>query len=149
MQHRTFESLAASARIRPASEFAMSRRQRLERWARILQREPGRLVIMLNEIEHITGTSWSAARADRSAIALAFADPLFRREGLAGDTLGDAETFFGLSRRQAHHLLCACHLGPVASAGQISERISALARRPTLAERWTDLRSKIARLLAR
>jgi hypothetical protein len=84
----------------------LTRRERLERWAELLEREPSRKLKSLGEIEFRSQTERDAMRADESPLALAYADPLLRIDGLASDKLGDAIAYFELSEGQVHRLLC-------------------------------------------
>ena len=65
-------------------------------------------------------------RTKDSAITVAFADPVLRAQGLAGDTYGDAKEFFGLSDPQLHHVICGCHSGWTMSARGAARRIERL-----------------------
>ena len=143
----TVDALSSAAMFGSAAEHGMSRRERLERWTEILRDDPARPLKLLDQIEYKSGRLRSTARADGSPIALAFADPAFRREGLTGDTLGEAEAFFGLSSWEAHHILCICHFGCFADSAQIAERVSEVARRPTFAASWAAFRNMIARIV--
>lgn len=136
MEHRTFADIQKLAETLPINGAPMSRRQRLERWAAVLEQDPGRPLKLLRQLEYLSTSLRATARSDGSPLALAFADPVLRHEGLAGDTLGHAEKFFGLSRRHAHYLLCDCYFHGSADAGRIAGRIRAIAARPTPAERW-------------
>lgn len=103
------------------------RKARLQRWASLLAADPERPIRSLDELEYEPATKRLGIRADGSAIALAYADPVFRAAGLAGDTLGDAISFFELSHGEAHRVLCSCMNGRYSSAARIADRISAVA----------------------
>jgi hypothetical protein len=64
-------------------------------------------------------------RSDNTVITVAFEDPRLRKEGLLGDTYGDAKRFFGLSDRQLHFVVCYCHSGLSMSAGTAARRLEA------------------------
>ena len=105
----------------------MSRRERLERWANVLDRNPGKLNA-LTRIEYLPSSERPFARADNSPLEVAFKDPVLREEGLAGDRLGDTMAFFELSDRQAHRLFCDCHYyGSMTGAG-LAQRLRMIAR---------------------
>ncbi|WP_244276473.1 hypothetical protein [Methylobacterium indicum] len=109
------------------------RRARLERFAEILDREPERSFLTLEEIEFVPRGMRAGIRADNSPLALAAADPILRANGLADDTFGEARRFFGLSTGEAHHLLCSCVNGRTVKAGPTAKRLRRLAaRRPGL-----------------
>jgi len=70
-------------------------------------------------------------RADDSLLTVAFNDPRLRAEGLAGDTVGDAVAFFGISERELHDIVCFCHHGATMAADAAAAQIRAAAvRRP-------------------
>ena len=110
-----------------ASALMPGRKARLQRWASLLAADPERPIRSLDELEYEPATKRLDIRADGSAIALAYADPIFRVAGLAGDTLGDAIAFFELSHGEAHRVLCSCMNGRYSSAARIADRISAVA----------------------
>src|SRR4029453_9911378 len=95
MEHKPLVELNALADLKPAPRAPMSRRERLDRWAELLEGEPDRLLKTLEEIEWKPKAARLAMRADGSPLAVAFADPGLRTEGLARDRLGEPATFFG------------------------------------------------------
>jgi len=109
MKHQNIDELGAVAEIVPfETTRKLSRRERLERWADLLDANPGRLNA-LTRIEYMGPRERPQARVDNSPLEVAFKDPILREDGLAGDRLGDAMAFFQLSDRQAHRLFCDCH----------------------------------------
>lgn len=113
MKQRPLHELTRVARVDTAPEPScprLSRRQRLERWAAVLERHRGELQ-SLHGTEYQSRSTRAAMRADNSPLTVAFDDPVLRAEGLKSDRLGDAERFFGLSAREAHEILCYCHAG--------------------------------------
>ena len=120
MQYRSMEQIASEADIFTMP--SLSRRDRLERWAEALARQPAPLRA-IPEIEYGARLERAARRADHSPLTVAYDDPLLRAAGLRGDTIGDAAEFFGLSHAQLHHLVCSCHHGltmdPQATAAQV------------------------------
>ena len=126
MEHKTLEQIRDVADILPERPGRrLSRRQRLERWADILEREGGRRLATLREIEYAPPEDRDDMRADDSPLTVAFADPRLRAEGLAGDTVGDAAVFFGMSPMQLHGILCVCHHGSTIAADAAARRIRA------------------------
>ncbi len=78
-----------------------------------------------------------ALRQDGSPLTIAYADPHFRREGLAGDSVGDGMAFFDLSLRQVHALFCECnytHSPEQETANLVAARVRSLAAKRTFAE---------------
>jgi hypothetical protein len=109
----------------------MSRTERLERWAALLdQCEEGRLA-PFREVEYLAGVSQAGLRQENSPLAVALADPVLRRAGLDSDRYGDGARFFELSRGEAHAILCSCGYVGTMWAGEVAYRIRRLtAARP-------------------
>ena len=147
MEHKPVSELAGIADVQPTPIQPLSRRERLDRWAELLERDPDRVVSSLEEIEWKPKCEWARLRADNSALSVAFADPVLREEGLASDRLGDAMGFFELSGRQAHLILCSCLGGRTVVAGEVARRIRGV-RAPrlwslyTVICSWTGLRPR-------
>jgi hypothetical protein len=121
MQYRTLEQTKEVATVLPAAHREpMSKRERLERWAELLEQHGGDLRSLF-ETEHTDLRRRRLMREDGSPLALAFHDPVLRGQGLKGDTYGDAMDFFGLSHGQLHNILCYCRHG-----GTVSARIIAV-----------------------
>ena len=126
MEHKTLEQIRDVADILPERpDRRLSRRQRLERWADILEREGGRRLATLREIEYAPPEDRDDMRAEGSPLTVAFADPRLRADGLAGDTVGDAAAFFGVSPMQLHGILCVCHHGATITADAAARRVRA------------------------
>ncbi len=132
MLYRSLDRIAAEADILTTPDLprtpGLSRRERLERWAEVLEREPGRSLRAPHGIEYGTPYERLTCRADGSPLAVAYADPVLRAAGLEGDTVGDAAEFFDLSHEQLHDLLCFCHHGGTMSASTASAQVRAFAR---------------------
>jgi len=62
-------------------------------------------------------------RGDDTPLALAYADPILREQGLTGDRLGDIMSFFELSHRDAHYLLCDCHFHGTMTSRSVAARV--------------------------
>ena len=128
MKHQDIDELAAVAEIMPFEICTkLSRRERIERWAGVLEKNPGKLNA-LARIEHMPRAERPHARADNSPLEIAFNDPVLREDGLAGDRLGDAMEFFGLSNRQAHRLFCDCHYLGSMTGARLAVRLRRLAQ---------------------
>ena len=127
MKHKPYAELSRVADVHPIlAKPPMTRRERLERWAEALEREPDRLLTSIEEIEWQPEAERPAMRANDSALTVAFEDPILRAEGLASDRLGDAMVFFRLSDREAHFALCSCVYGRSMQAGVAAERVRTL-----------------------
>jgi hypothetical protein len=136
MEHQPLNELRSIADVQLAS---MTRRERLERWVELLDREPLRRLMSLGEIEFRPRAERHMMRADNSPLTVAFEDPVLRAEGLTGDRLGDAIKFFELSEGQAHRVLCSCLNGQATQARTFAARVRRIAtgglRLPRVA--WT------------
>jgi hypothetical protein len=108
MRYQSVEQIRAHAEVAWAHP-PMTREERLLRWAKLLARHGSRPLEALRWVEFYAEPERRRLRRDGSPISVAFSDPTLRNAGLAGDTLGDAQTFFGLSDDEAHRLLCDCH----------------------------------------
>jgi hypothetical protein len=127
MEYQRLDQVRAHAAVAEARP-PMTREQRLRRWADLLGQMGSRPLEALRWVEFYAGPERRRLRSDGSPIALAFADPVLRAEGLAGDTLGDAQTFFGLSDDEAHTLLCDCHYQGALTGRTAARRVRGLAR---------------------
>jgi hypothetical protein len=98
---------------------------------------------LLTRIEALPQGERRALRGDCSPLALAYADLEFRRAGLAGDTVGDAMTFFDLSDSEVHTLFCDCHYGMLVPVQPptIAARVRGVASRKSVGERWESMRA--------
>ncbi len=122
MKHQSLSELTNIADVVPAKP-PMSRRERLERWAECLEREPQRRLKSLEGIEYGPVAERRAARAENSPLSVAFADPVLREEGLKSDKLGDALDFFDMSQGEAHRALCSCVHGRTMQADEVAQRV--------------------------
>ena len=144
MKYEPVDEIGSKAAIFPAGKTArkLSRRERIERWATLLEEHSGRLMPFVRT-EYLSQTARKALRVDNSPLALAFGDPILRDDGLPSDTLGDGMTYFGLSQQKAHRLLCDCHYSGAMTGKLVASRLRSAAK-PGLAERlweWAAGRS--------
>jgi len=124
MKHQTIDQLHAVAEINPlAPARPMTRTQRIERWAELLERNPSRCLAALTGTEHLYPGVRDEARAAGSPITVAFEDSLLRSAGLASDTFGAAKRFFDLSDWELHEIVCSCHVGATMQAGWAAGRV--------------------------
>jgi hypothetical protein len=126
MKYRSLEQIAPDADVHPGP--GMSRRERLERWAELLERQPWRRLSTLEGTEFGSRSEREAKRSDHSPLAVAFDDSVLRAEGLRGDRVGDAVEFFDLREDQVHYLVCYCHHGQTVSPGTVAVRVRMMAR---------------------
>jgi hypothetical protein len=149
MEPRTIAEVAKSAQVYSTAETARTqRRERLERLARLLEQHDGP-VQMLTQIEYLRRAERLLLRRDGSPLTIAYRDPVFRAQGLAGDRLGDAMAFLALDDREAHHLFCDCHYRTGVSSQVIATQVRSVAQRPTMGEVWQKVRGAIGRLWSR
>src|SRR5215207_5715339 len=126
MQHKTQEQLQRVAAVYPnEARPAMTRSERLERWAELLDRDPGRRLSTLSGTEYQPDDARDTMRSVGSPFSVAFEDPVLRAEGLAGDGYGDAKRFFELTDRQLHNIVCYCHHGTSMTAEAAAGRVRA------------------------
>lgn len=126
MKHIAVSELSTIADVHPPRA-GMSRKERLERWAECLERNPDKELRTLHGIEYGPRDQRLAARADNSPLTVAYSDPVLREEGLASDRLGDALSFFDMSERDAHRVFCSCLYGAQMHAGEVAYRVRRLA----------------------
>jgi hypothetical protein len=129
MEHKSLDKLRDVADILPnwINTRPLSKSERLKCWAAALDREGGRQLNTLFQVEYAPAEKRTVLRADDSLLTVAYNDPRLRAEGLAGDTIGDATQFFGISERQMHDIVCFCHHGPTIAASTAAAQIRAAA----------------------
>lgn len=127
MEHKPVEKLRSVAEVHEFKQGFLSRQERLDRWAELLERQPKRRLRSLGEIEFTPEEKRPELRSDESPITVAFEDPVLRADGLKSDRLGDAMEFFDLSERSAHRLLCSCMNGWSMEAGSTARKVRRLA----------------------
>ena len=129
MEHKTRDEIREVANIVPSclQPRPLSKRERLELWAEALEREGGRRLKTLYQIEYAPPAERALGRADDSPLSVAFNNPELRAAGLSGDTIGDATAFFGINESELHNILCFCHYGETMSAEVAAARVRAAA----------------------
>src|SRR5262249_16135854 len=127
MKHKILEEISDVADVLPANlgTHPLSKRERIECWAEALEREGRRRLKTLFEMEHAPRAERATQRADDSPLSVAFRDARLRAEGLAGDTVGDAATFFGLTEMELHNIMCSCDDGATMAADMAAMRVRA------------------------
>lgn len=124
MEQYAVDQLKAIAKVsRTAPQ--LSRSERLERWAALLERDPTLSLVTLRETEYLPRDQRIMMRMAGSPISVAYADPVLRAAGLEGDTYGDAQSFFDLNDRHLHGLVCSCHFGARVEAGIVARHLRA------------------------
>lgn len=127
MEHKTIEVLRDLADVRVASQALLTRRERLDRWALLLEREPTRRLRSLGDIELKAPSERPTMRSPDSPLTVAFEDPLLRQQGLVSDRLGDGMAFFDITEEDAHQLMCSCMNGWSMASGKVARRVRRIA----------------------
>ena len=127
MKHQPIHEIDALADIAQVEGQTLSRRDRLQRWADLLSRDPHRQLKALSRVEFYAERERALLRGENTPISVAVADPVLREAGLHGDTLGDAQSFFELSAAEAHYLLCDCHFVGQMDGEGVAQRIRKVA----------------------
>ena len=147
MKHETLEALTRKAEVTAIGNIPdrkKLRRDRLERWASLLEKHQGQLN-PLERVEYLRLEERGDLRGANSPLTVAFQDPVLRAEGLASDRLGDAIDFFSLTQDEAHYLLCDCHYSGRMSGSGVASHVRAYARRMTFQELVSRVRDSWAR----
>ena len=76
MKYPSLEQIALDADIHPG--IGMSRHERLERWAELLERHPRRRLSTIEGTEFGSRSEREAKRSDDSPLTVAFDDPVLR-----------------------------------------------------------------------
>jgi len=140
MKHSSVEELKPVATITsvPSLSRAELRVARLQRFASLLEAYDAE-VSLFTRVEYMDNHEANSLRSDRSPLAVAFADPMLRMQGLKSDVYKDATEFFDLTAHEAHHLLCDCHyLTRKPSSSLVAARVRSLARRSKVAVFWKE-----------
>lgn len=129
MRYHTREKLHAVAGIHAdVPRPAMTRDERVARWAQLLEQDPDRNLATLTETEYEPEIIRDGMRKDGSPITIAFEDAVFRAEGLQDDTYGEAKRFFEFTDCQLHYVVCSCHSGTMVRADAAAERVRDVAK---------------------
>ena len=137
MKHVSLDSLQSIAGVTAEPTRPLTRAERLNRWADLLEQRGTEQLTTLIGTEHQPPTSRARMQAPNSALSVAFADPVLRADGLVDETYGAAKNFFAVTDWQLHDVICHCHYGATQSAIATSRRVRALASqwRPNIVER--------------
>lgn len=138
MEYHDISKIKGTASLDPATN-PMTREDKLLRWAELLEGQEERWLRPLEDVEYIGRAARDGLRADDSPLAVAYEDEGLRAQGLKNDTLGHATEFFGLSDREAHHILCRCHYAGRMEGTEVARRVREAAK-PTFANRlWASM----------
>ncbi|OHV79817.1 hypothetical protein [Ensifer sp. LCM 4579] len=124
MKHHAIDELQIVAEVNhDFPRRALSRSERLERWAELLEQNPQRRLSTLHETEYQPARVRATMRGDGTPISVAFEDPVLRAAGLDNDSYGEAKRFFELSDEQLHKVICYCHFGATVNASTAARHI--------------------------
>lgn len=141
MKHRDLETLKTEAAVvEPA---AMTKRDRLLRWAEALEARAGARLATLWGVEYAPRRDRLEMRQEQSPLTVAYADPVLREAGLKDDTYGSALQFFELSDNELHRLVCRCHFGAYVASERVAARLRAKLDSP-MARFWAGVRRAFA-----
>ena len=118
MEQRSVESLRGIAEVHLVPPPPPDRAQRLELWAKALDRHGSAPVRLFHQLEFMPRSEWGSLRVEESPLTIAFNDSSLRAAGLQRDRLGDAMAFFDLGERDTHRMLCSCMHGAAMSASR-------------------------------
>lgn len=141
MKHQTLEKLQVVAEVnQDYPRQILSRSERLERWAELLERNPEKRLRTLRETEYQPDGVRVLLREDGSPIWVAFQDQALREAGLKDDSYGEARRFFELTDGQLHEVICYCHLGETVSAAAVARHVRAVltGKRPGMLSRMQE-----------
>lgn len=124
----------AKPKVVPA---AMTRREKLQRWADIVRSHTG-VLSLFHLLEHRAASDLAQIGGPSSAFHLAGADPVLQDQGIKADITGrifgtsttsaaEVMRFFEVSQAQLHEFSCDC--GGNVSATQMADRIEGIARK--------------------
>ena len=123
MKHQTLDELRVVAAVKTQLPQIMSRSERLERWAWLLERSPERRLSTLHQTEYQPAHAREVMRAEGSPISVAFEEGLLRDAGMRSDSYGEAKRFFELTDAELHDVICYCHFGANVNAATVAGRV--------------------------
>lgn len=102
------------------------RKERLERWAALLERDPHKLLGLLRP-SWACGDDLTALGGNPSAIDLAWDDPVFRVTGLKARSRESFKVYFDLSNTELDRIVSGSWRVPIRPAWQVVGRIGNVA----------------------
>lgn len=125
--HRPLSHAEVEALNTASPVVTMTRAEKLERWAMLLEKCTG--IVMAHNLEFLSQNMRDAASWGASPMGVAAADPVFQDAGLKGETIKDVKDFFEISDEDVHAFSCNC--GGVQTGAQMAGRIRAIAKGPS------------------
>ena len=112
MEHKPISGLSDIAGLVPETQKkSLTRRERVERWIEVLNRDPGRALKTLQAIEHKPRDARRASRVDDFYLSVAFDGPILRADHLHGRTPRRMSATTLSFRMEAHRACCSCSYG--------------------------------------
>ena len=142
MKYQSIDQIRAIGGLSP-DVVPASRRERLERWVKLLETQPERRLATLKETEYETPEDRDRLSAPNSPISVAFADPYFRALGMKDDTYGEARRFFDISDHRLHDVLCFCHYGNSVTGHRAAQAVRGAIAADRRAALWSTLRLRL------
>ena len=102
MQHLSHGQITAMAQPIP-----MSRDDKLEQWASLIERS-ARQIFIFHRLEYRSRDELDRVAHPGSAFGIAAGDPVLKLAGLNSDSVGDGMSFFELSKDDVHAFSCDC-----------------------------------------
>ncbi|MEQ1953440.1 hypothetical protein [Mesorhizobium sp. CN2-181] len=138
MKHLIPDEIISTAELIPLIRKPLTPGERLELWAKALERHAGPLNA-LRRLEDLPSNELRAYRGDNTPLTVAYNDPILRAEGLSGDSLGDAMDFFELSPRNTHWLLCDCYYHGAMTGTGLAKLVRYYARSSERRAKWAGI----------
>ena len=130
MEYKILDDIRRMADIFPhrTTGRKLTKSERLERWAAVLEAQAERPLRPLMRVEFLSPDQRRMLRDDDTPLTVAHRDPVLQADGLESDRFGDAVTFFGLQEHEAHYLVCDCHYRGSMTATAVAARVRAISR---------------------
>jgi hypothetical protein len=107
----------------------VTKRQRLQRFANVIRSDPRVPLHLFINLEYRDAGEWKYLAHPGSAFALAAKDSVLHDAGLTGDSVGDAQRFFDLSREELAEFSGVCGGSMLSKKSQTALRL--ISRRKT------------------
>ncbi len=120
LSHTEVEALNAASPVT-----IMTRAEKLERWAVLLEK-CDHYIVMASNIEYMDQCSRDRASWTYSPMSVAAADPVLSDAGLKGQTIKDVKDFFEITDEDVHAFSCNC--GGEQTGAQMAGRIRNIAK---------------------
>jgi hypothetical protein len=137
MKHETLDALRLRAELLSlhGEITRLSRRERLRRWADVVEQHPGQLRPFFR-IEYLSPAERRELRGEDTPLTVAYNDPILRADGLQSDRLGDGLAYFDIPEHVGHRLLCDCHYNGAMTGQNVASRLRSLAAGGIVQRLW-------------